>query len=135
MPLMPFSAENTFKASAALLVVFGLQMLLVPEFLLSQNFTGTIRLDRWHHFIFRGCGAAFLSSASFYWNTAKEADKYMLGATVTWITVAAVLPWYAQMNLPVKNPMHLVPTIGTLLLAASHVKCLATAPKAKKSRR
>lgn len=44
----------------------------------------------------RGMGAAFLAHAANYWNTADQADKYMLANTVTWALTAAVLPLNAR---------------------------------------
>ena len=73
----------------------------------------------------------FLGVVTFYWNTAKEADKYMMGATANWFLTAAVLPWNAQMNMPVKMPMHLVPTLGCIYFAACHVNCLMQAASGK----
>jgi len=129
---MFLSSENTFKGSAIFMAVFGLQFLLAPEFLMSENFQeGSYELDKWHFFTMRGCGAAFLGVVTFYWNTAKEADKYMMGATANWFLTALVLPWNAQMNMPVKMPMHLVPTLGCIYFAACHVNCLMQAASGK----
>lgn len=131
---MFLSSENTFKGSAIFMAVFGLQFLLKPDFLMSENFEeGSYELDKWHYFTMRGCGAAFLGCVTFYWNTASDADKYMKGATFNWILTAMTLPWFAQMNLPVKMPMHLVPTVGCAYFAACHINCLMQAASKSKS--
>ena len=44
------AAANVFKASALFLGFFGLQFLLVPDFLMSENFLpGSYSLDKWRH--------------------------------------------------------------------------------------
>ena len=55
----------------------------------------------------RGAGSAFLGLAMFYWTAAKDADKFMLGSTLTFALSSVVLPFYAQQNLPVNMPKHL----------------------------
>lgn len=131
---MFLSSEQTFKGSAIFMAVFGLQFLIAPAFLMSQNFQeGSYELDKWHNFTMRGCGAAFLGVTTFYWNTAHDADRYMKGATLSFFLTAVVLPWNAQLNLPVKMPMHLVPTLGCLYLGACHVHCLIQATAKSKA--
>ena len=98
---------------------------------MSENFQdGSYKLDKWHYFVMRGCGTAFLSVGSFYWQTAAQADKFMLMATAMFTLTAVVLPLNAQMNLPVSMPKHLIPVVGCSLLIAAHLFCLVN-PEAK----
>ena len=129
---MLLSSETTFKASAIFMAIFGLQFVLIPDQVMSDNFQdGSYELDKWHYFIMRGMGAAFLSVVTFYWNAADDADKYMKGATFNWLLISILLPWNAQMNLPVKMPMHLVAVLGTAFFSACHVNCLMAGGKTK----
>ena len=113
-----------------------LQFALVPDFLMSENFqSGSYNLDKWHYFAMRGCGCAFLGVASFYWQTADQADKFMLAAFLTFTATSIALPFNAQMNLPVSLPKHYIPVVGCGLLCLGHLFCLlnpATGAKGKK---
>jgi hypothetical protein len=83
------------------------------SFLMSENFQdGSYKLDKWHYFTMRGCGCAFIALAVNYWQTADQADKFMLAKTLTFLLTAVMLPFNAQVNLPVKMPKHLVPVVG-----------------------
>jgi hypothetical protein len=118
------ASDRLFKASALFLGFFGLQFLLVPDFLMSDNFQDeTYTLDKWHYFLMRGCGCAFISLTSFYWQAADQADKFMLASTVTFTLTSIMLPFNAQMNLPVKFK-HWIPVVGCALLIAGHIYCL-----------
>ena len=103
---------------------------------MSENFQdGSYKLDRWHYFVMRGCGCAFLALATNYWNTADQADKFMLANTATFILTSIFLPFNAQMNLPVNMPKHLIPVVGCSLLIAAHLYCLMNPePKGKKGK-
>ena len=125
------AAANVFKASALFLGFFGLQFLLVPDFLMSENFLpGSYSLDKWHYFIMRGCGCAFIGLACNYWQMADQAQKFMLVNTATFILTSVVLPFNAHLNLPVNNPKHYIPVGGCTLLILAHVYCLMN-PEAK----
>ena len=125
------TAANVFKASALFLGFFGLQFALVPDFLMSENFqSGSYTLDKWHYFVMRGCGCAFLGLAGFYWQTADQADKLMLVSTVTFTLTSIMLPFNAQLNLPVSLPKHYIPVVGCALLMLGHIYCLMN-PEAK----
>ena len=103
---MGTTAANVFKATALFLGFFGLQFALVPDFLMSENFqSGSYTLDKWHYFVMRGCGCAFLGLAGFYWQTADQADTFMLVNTVTFTLTSIALPLNAQLNLPVSLPV------------------------------
>ena len=92
---------------------------------MSENFQdGSYKLDKWHYFVMRGCGCAFLALASFYWQTADQADKFMIANTATFTLTSIMLPFNAQMNLPVNMPKHLIPVVGCSLLVAAHLFCL-----------
>ena len=90
---------------------------------------GEYALDRWHYFFMRGAGSAFLGLAMFYWTAANEADKYMLGSTLTFALTSAMLPYYAQQNLPVNMPKHLIPVVGCSALLMCHLSCLMNKSK------
>ena len=123
--LFPLSSANTFKGSALFLGFFGLQFLLAPDFLFSENFQqGSYNLDRWHYFICHGCGCVLLSSACFYWTAADDADKFMLLSTLTFGLTSIMLPYNAQMNFPVNMPKHLIPVVGCTVLLLAHINCL-----------
>ena len=125
------AAANVFKASALFLGFFGLQFLLVPDFLMSENFLpGSYSLDKWHYFIMRGCGCAFIGLACNYWQMADQAQKFMLVNTATFTLTSIVLPFNAHLNLPVSNPKHYIPVGGCALLILAHVYCLMN-PEAK----
>ena len=104
---MGTTAANVFKATALFLGFFGpAQFALVPDFLMSENFqSGSYTLDKWHYFVMRGCGCAFLGLAGFYWQTADQADTFMLVNTVTFTLTSIALPLNAQLNLPVSLPV------------------------------
>ena len=102
---------------------------------MSENFQdGSYKLDKWHYFVMRGCGCAFLSLASNYWQTADQADKFMLANTATFILTSIMLPFNAQMNLPVNMPKHLIPVVGCSLLIAAHLYCLMNPEPKKKGK-
>ena len=97
---------------------------------MSENFQeGSYTLDKWHYFVMRGCGAAFLSIASFYYTAADQADKFMLGSTLSFALTGIMLPYNAQMNLPVNMPKHLLPVVGVSALLLCHLSCLMNKPK------
>lgn len=126
-------SSNTFKASSLFLIFFGLQMTFAPDFLMSENFQeGSYNLDQWHYFIFRGAGSAFLTIGGFLWQLAPEADKYMLYSLITFTMTSGFLPFYAQTNLPVAMPKHLIPVLGCVFLIACHVGCLINPGKTGK---
>jgi len=119
------ASSNVSTASALFLGFFGLQFLLVPDFLMSENFqSGSYNLDKWHYFVMRGCGCAFLGLAGFYWQTATQADKFMLVNTITFTLTSIMLPFYAHLNLPIALPKHYIPVVGCALLILGHVYCL-----------
>jgi hypothetical protein len=127
------ASSNTFKAAAIFLAIFGLQFTLAPDFLMSENFEeGSYVLDKWHYFVLRGCGCAFLGLAASYWETADQADKFMLTKAITFTMTSIALPFNAQMNLPVQMPKHLFPLLGCSALILAHVYCLMNPEKKSK---
>jgi len=118
------SSSLTFKASSLFLAFFGFQFLVIPDFLFAENFQpGSYNLDKWHYFAARGCGSAFITIAGFLWQLSSEADKYMLYSLITFTMTSVMLPFNAQMNLPVSLPKHYVPVVGCAVLIAAHLFC------------
>ena len=129
------ASSTVFKATALFLGFFGFQFAVVPDFLMSENFQdGSYVLDKWHYFVMRGCGCAFLGLAAFYWLAADQADKFMLASTMTFIATSVMLPFNAQMNLPVNMPKHLIPVVGCALIILGKLYCLMN-PEVKKGKK
>merc|ERR1712139_362158 len=129
------ASSITFIANALFLGFFGLQFLLAPDFLMSENFLpGSYKLDKWHYFIMQGCGCSFLSLAAFYFQMSSQADNFMLTSLLTFTLTSCALPFYAQMKMPVAIPKHMIPVGGCVVPILAQLFCLINPEKKDKKK-
>ncbi len=124
------SSVTLFKVTALFFGFYSLQMLLVPDFFMSENFTG-YTLDKWHYFLLRGLGAALLNVSVFTWQAAGDADKFMLRRTVSLALFIAVVPLYSQFYLTV-TLMQGVGLFLSMCILAAHAYCAFNLTKKSK---
>ncbi len=118
------------KSNAAFLSFFAAQMIFAPDLLLATNFQpGSYSLDKWHYWMMRGMGGACLGYAIM--TLMVDAQKLMPLMTAINIGICSLLPWYAHAKLPIKLPEHYIPVVGTALLTAAQVYCVAMGGKSK----
>ena len=126
---MPIASLVT-KANAAFFSFFAAQMIFTPDLLMATNFQpGSYSLDKWHYWMLRGMGAIGLGYVMM--TVMGDAQKLMPLMTAVNIAFCSLVPWYAQAKLPVKLPEHYIPVVGTSLLVAGQVYCVAMGGKSK----
>jgi hypothetical protein len=115
---LSFDAATVTKASALFFGFFSLQFLLCPEFLTATNFTG-VKLDKYHLFVCQGFGVLGLFFCGLLWQL--DAKKFLPFLTAWTCAFSAVMPLYAQTQLPVKLPDHYMPLAGCGALSLAYL--------------
>ena len=111
-------------------------MVFAQDKLFEMNFDPVPTLDKWHQWMFRGCGVFGMNFVYLIWTWSKsDADmkRYNPFMTVMYFTMSAALPWFAQQNLPVKQE-HWIPTIGCAAIFLGYFYHYNQASKKAKSK-
>jgi len=128
------TAATAGKVGAMFLGSFALGFLLSPDLTMQTFFQdGSFKLDSLHYWLMCGFGVLALWISAICWKLSQsdEYEKFLPIMTVFSILLTCAQPLQARASLPVKDPAHLLPTLGSLAISALHVYLLVKGTKAK----